>query len=630
MRMPLALTLVSVSLLGLSLSVSAATASNEVSGKEVIPLEELLPACRAARAEFRPLGEADLQQSQEQLLQSLLRLERRLKLAGPNGADWAKYLQLEKLREILRGPEPIDKAQLTGIYKRFLSGHEGLELVWFLDVQQALQNYIATLNAVDNPAFQTAYENVVTRLTESLERYLKQPITEDALALSESVRFLEEARQCPRLVRALKHHLAAPNVFAEVSAEIVGAGIAEAVDETTAIRDCILGTDVHGLARTRGRIRTALSPNAEKGVIDVLFSGVAESENIGYNGPVTIFSDSTSHLSGRKRLWLEETGFSSTAAVSCAETTIDIHDIQSRKGRRLVERLAWRRAMRQQAAAEGIASRHAEERLNRRMDSQATEALERANQAYTEKFYRPFTERKLFPQLLRFMTNEHSLQVVGLQAGGGKLAAPGAPPAIAVTADMTLRLHESMINNLAHDALAGRTIYEEKVQATATDVLGYLPEKMKGEEDGKPWAITFAVRQPISVTFSDNGFKIIIRGVKYYKGKDEHPAMNVSVAYKIVQTVAGFQAVRQGEIEVFPPDFVPGSGQQLDARRQVIRKLLEKRFAKVFEPEFLGEGLELPGKWKAAGKLIPVQITCNNGWLVIAWKKVEAVPQQAK
>ena len=41
---------------------------------------------------------------------------------------------------------------------------------------------------------------------------------------------------------------------------------------------------------------------------------------------------------------------------------------------------------------------------------------------------------------------------------------------------MTLRLHESTINNLAFDALAGRTIYEEKVQA-AVRRLGHLPEK---------------------------------------------------------------------------------------------------------------------------------------------------------
>ena len=61
-------------------------------------------------------------------------------------------------------------------------------------------------------------------------------------------------------------------------------------------------------------------------------------------------------------------------------------------------------------------------------------------------------------------------------------------------ADMSLQIHESMINNLAFDALAGRTVYEEKVQAAAIDALGHLPEKMKGDEDGKPWAITFAPR----------------------------------------------------------------------------------------------------------------------------------------
>jgi len=60
---------------------------------------------------------------------------------------------------------------------------------------------------------------------------------------------------------------------------------------------------------------------------------------------------------------------------------------------------------------------------------------------------------------------------------------------------------------------------------------------------------------------------------------------------------------------------VPGAGKQIDARRQVIRKLLEKRFAKVFEPEMIGEGLELPGKWKAAGKMLRSNSTPKTaGW----------------
>ena len=85
------------------------------------------------------------------------------------------------------------------------------------------------------------------------------------------------------------------------------------------------------------------------------------------------------------------------------------------------------------------------------------------------------------------------------------------------------------------------------------------PEKMKGDEDGKPWAITFAPRQPISVTFADDGFKITIRGVRFCKGHEvHHDPMNISAAYKIEKSAQGFKAVRQGEIQVFPPDFAPG------------------------------------------------------------------------
>ena len=149
---------------------------------------------------------------------------------------------------------------------------------------------------------------------------------------------------------------------------------------------------------------------------------------------------------------------------------------------------------------------------------------------------------------------------------------------------------------------------------------------MKGDEDGKPWAITFARRQPISVSFADDGFKIAIHGAQYYKGNAVYDGMNIAAAYKIEKTPKGFKAVRQGEIEVLPSDFVPGSGAKIDGRRLSTCTVLKNRFEKVFEKEMLGEGLELPGKWKAAGKLLPIEVVCRDGWLVIAWKRSPTEP----
>ena len=622
----MALVLLAASFGTMCLSISPCVVADDPP-EATTPADDLLTMCGKAKAEFRPLTEADVEKSKTVLLQALDQLDKRLDQAGSNGQDWRKYLEADTLREQLRRAEGPDRDALTKIHARYISGHEGLELVWFLDVHAALHNYLAMTGAVGNPAIRAAFEQKIDQLTERLKEYATGPTTDAALDISESIRWLQNAQQAPALVQAIQLHYVHPNLLGQISPEVLGAGIVEAVDETMSIRDCILGTDIYGTAHTVGETNVELAPDPRFGVIDALFFGTTTSDNVGYHGPVTIFSNATTRLAARKRLWIHAGGLASYPSNAKAVTDVDICDIQSNRGRAMIERMAWKRAGQQQGTAEYVASRHAEQRLNERIDQRAADSIDRANRAYIDKFYRPFTERKLFPQMLRFSTTERALSVVGLQAGGGKLGAPGDPPPTVEGADMSLRIHESTVNNLTFDALAGRTVYEEKLQATVTETLGHLPEKMKGDDDGKPWAITFAQRQPISVTFADDGLKITLRGVNFYKGKDIHPGMNVSATYKIEESADGFKAVRQGDIEVLPPDFEPGK--QIDARRQIIRKLLEKRFAKVFEPEILGEGFELPGKWKAAGKMRPIQVVARDGWLVIAWKRSPVTPNTA-
>jgi hypothetical protein len=597
-----------------------------------ISAQDLPAACRAAKERFRPLTKDDVAKTKATLTQAIERLDKRLQQDGANGENWRKYLKWDKLQAELRRPEGVDINVVAAIYKQYTPDISGLDLVWFLDVQQALGHFVKMTSAVDNPQVKTAYEQTLDTLASRLEAFVAKPTAEDAIAIADSARWLEEAQQAPDLVKAIRRHYVQPNVFAEVSAAIVGAGIAGPVDDTMPVQDCILGTDLHGTAHTVGQTSVELVDNTGSAAIDTLLSGTSESQTIGYHGPVTIHSTAKTEFDARKRLSLDATGLSASPATSHASTASHIQSIQTDKrlGKRVIENAAWNRAGKQKWEAEAIASRHAEQRLDKRIDQQAAETLAKANQAFNDKFRRPFTEHKLFPQQLDFSTTASALRVVGLQAGNSRLAAVSAPPAVAEGADLSVCLHESMVNNLAADALAGRTVHEEKVQSVAVDLLGHLPDRMKGDEDGQPWAIAFARRQPISVTFADDGFKVTIRAVKYFKGQDAHPGMDVSASYKFEKTPTGFKAVRQGGIQVLPPDFVPGSGETVDATRQIIRTLLEKRFGKVFEPEWVGEGLELPGKWASAGKLTPIQVTSQNGWLVIAWKRGQTATSETK
>ncbi len=597
------------------------------SGQETAGLPEM---CREAKETFRPLSETDLQQAKQLLIQAVDRLEQRLAEDGPNGAAWQKYIRWESLAAQLDSEDTADLTELDAVYKRLAAAHEGLGLVWFIDVRQALRQYLVVARSIGNAQLEAGYQGLMDTLADRLQAYADAPSSNGALVITEAVRWLQDAQQAPELLEAIAEHLTQPNLFLKVSAEVIDAGVGEPVDDTMPIRDVILDTNIYGTGHTVGQTHVELFPDTQRGVIDTILLAATQSKQIGYHGPVRIYSRGTTRIGARKRLWIDADGLHSFPAVSNAVTDTTITSIRAKRSGGLIEKIAWKQVGKQKAQAQRIAGRHAEQRVNERVDQQADEMLAKANEAFVDKFRRPLLQRKLFPQQLQFSTTKEALQVVALQAAPDQLAAPSAPPVSTPEADLALQVHESMINNLAARALGGRMLREESLQAVVTDLLGELPERMQTPEDEPPWAITFARRLPVSVRFADDAFTVMIRGRRFYKGEDRHPGMNITVTYKIVEAEQGFKAVRQGGVEVLPPGFDPDGDKQLSTSQVIIRKLLQRRFEDLFQEELIGQGLELPGKLAQAGKMMPVTLVCRDGWLSVAWKSTPNQSDTAK
>ena len=215
-----------------------------------------------------------------------------------------------------------------------------------------------------------------------------------------------------------------------------------------------------------------------------------------------------------------------------------------------------------------------------------------------------------------------------MQICEGSLAAAGSPPQLNATGYFSVRVHQSAINNLTGSALGGVILDERRLDRILTESLG-APKRGADEADPENWAITFARRQPVSVTFGDNTFTVTIRGRSYANEGNQYPGMNVTANYKIQRSERGWKAVRQGDLVVVPPGFKLGSGQQLSAREQVIRKVLERRFGKFFEPEMVPKNLVLAPKDKSPSDKAPLELQLShwetsNGWLLLAWKQVPA------
>ncbi len=608
--------LASVCLLAASLFLATTCVGAEPSAAQ------LPAACRAAKAEFQPLTTDDVKAARAELVQAADRLGARLDAGGQVGANWRKYLLWDELQRELRGSKDPDLAVLDKVYKKYTAGHEGLELAWFVDVREALRHYREIARGCNRPELKAAYGALLDGLAEQLQAYTAEPTAEGALVIGRAVGQLEGLRQAPALVRAIRHHFAQPNLLMEVSAGVVAAGITRPVDYKAPVRDVILGTRIQGTGHTVGEVNVELVPDPRRGLIDVMFSGVTRTKSTGYNGPAIIYSTGVTRTGTRKRLWIDDNGLHGLPAASNAVTETRITGVRSRRGRGgVVERQARQRAAEQKSQAELIAARHAEQRVNTRVDKQAGQLIRRANEAFVEKFREPLLRRKLYPERLCFSTTKEALHVVALQADASQLAAPSAPPKLIEPGDLAIRIHQSMIDNLAGRVLAGMTFHDEYLQATIIEVLGELPERLKPEEDQQPWAITFARQQPITVTFAQNRLILTMRGQRYYRGEDRYPAMDVTAVYKLAVTEQGIKAVRQGDLQIFPPGFVPGGGKKLSARQVIIRKLLERRINEVLEEELLVESFKLPGEWSKAGNMKPIQLASQNGWLTITWKR---------
>jgi len=586
-------------------------------------LERLADLCVESRKAFRPLTSQDLLAARRALEAAVARLDRRLTAAGAEGDQWRKYLRMDDLQRELAKTTP-DPTVMTAIHGRFAAGHEGLGLIWFRDVREALVHYLQTAAGVNNPDMPAQFEQLMLDLAQRLKQYAVRPTAEDALAIGQAVGWLDSAGQTPELLGAIRQTLVRPNLAFQADAKIVAAGLAEPFDDIRPVRDFILGTDLYSTAHTTGQTIVELVPDEHRAVLDALFYGTAVSEGIGYNGPVCIYNTSISHLAARKRIWLDAEGLHAFDAVSRAETRTTITDIRSRRGRALVECLAWRQALRKQPAAEYIAARHAEARLNDQIDRRAAEAIAEANRQFQQKFRQPLLQRRLFPQQLRFGTDRQRLYLIALQAEANQVAAPSPPPPVPPQAEMSLCIHESLLNNFAGSALAGMTVTQESFNQGIGKLLGEVPERLRDDDAEEPWAIGFAAALPITVAFADNQIRVSIRGRRFVKGGEAYPGMDVTAVYNIVSDRDGFRAIRQGPLVIVPPGATSEETVKLTSRQVVIKTLLEKRFGRILADELPIEGLQLPGKWEKLGRLEVTWLEARDGWLVIGWRCASA------
>ncbi|MEX0711601.1 MAG: hypothetical protein WD278_04590 [Pirellulales bacterium] len=590
----------------------------------VSPDAELPALVRSAADGYVQPDETELARRLGELRQALDRLERYLAPAGANGQAWKRFLLVNEVTAELDRGLQADLSVLETAARRYRGGHAGLELPRFSQAGEALRSYIDTAALVRSKEAHSQFQTAIEQLAGGLEEYDATGSSEALDKAAEAVAWLARYRQAPGIVQAVRGRFSRPNLYARVSRELLDAAIARPVDETAPVRDVILGTRVSGTGRTVGQVAIRLLPSRDTALFETEMRGTNYARTVGRNGPARIHSSAQTRIYGRKRFVLDGQGMRAYPASASATTQSTVRGISSTKRGLvdcLVKRVARKRVGEQKALSERIAARHAEQRFNARFESQAGGLLARVNDRIQGRDRHPLLRRGPTGDQIRFSTTEDELRVTAIEQPGGRLAAAQAPPDVAVPASLSVRMHESFFNNLAEEIFAGQTLDQAQAERLALDVLGSIPAELRDSEREEAWSITFASRRPISVLIHENTVSITVRGQRYTSGRRQYSGMNVTARYELARREPGMTAARQGELEIFPPGFVPGSGRRLALRQQTLRNLLKHRFEGVFPPEIVSEGLELPGQAARAGRLELRQLTAEDGWLSVAWQQ---------
>jgi hypothetical protein len=592
------------------------------------PRPSLGQTAAPASSEFKPLVEADAVAAWQKVVAAAGAVEQRFSTDPVHAPGWKQYLDWDKFTPELSKAKP-DMTIVGATYAKLSAGHDGLEQRYFYDLREALRGYLTVASGVGNADLKEAVEKHLADLKTATAGPLT---TENQQAVADNLDWLESAGQAADLVRETRGHYAQPNIYISVGGDMLSAVMSKPVDEVAPIQDCILGTAIQGCGHTMGSTSVRLCPDPTHGSYEILLQAVNCSNNLGSHAPVTINSTGATSLYAVKQVWFDGEGTHLGRAAASASTHSTIQGITDQNGRRIVEKIATRRADKQMPEAEAIASAHASARLGKQFDEQSDPRLLEADQRFNEKVRFPLAEMGVYPKSVGYSTDASAIHITAVQAGAGQLAAADAPPALSVPVDLSASIHESAANNLLERFLTGMRLTDEMVdRLTAKYPVAQqkLPPDPGVKEEDKtptkePFTVVFPREQlpkvePVTVSFVENGYSITLRGREFDTGDKRQPGMNITANYTFEKTAQGYKAVRKGDLDIYGYGMKPGS--MRTGAQMAIYTVLQRKFGRVFAKEIPLDGFTPQGDLAAAGKMVPVEIVAKAGWITIGWKR---------
>lgn len=591
---------------------------------------------QSARSNFKPVSEKEPAEARAELRARMNEVADFVDPSSENGKVWLRYLRFDALKQAVAEDRPKDLAPLDTTLRQLNRNETGLENRRFRRLANALRRYRDQLAVASWDKPEEIYGKQLDALQRDLEAYRKEPSPRTQLALSDRIRIVDSIGQAPKLVAAIRNDLAKPNAFVNISTSLISAS-AGPIDRTEPVTDCILGTNVHSDAHTTGATDAVSIPSKKKAVVEFHSKGHVWSDSTGFNGPAVIRSTSDTDFTAKKRVELSDEAFTTTSAQADANTNIHLHSVSKQGGglgSRLVSSIGWKKAQSSRGQAESIAADHAEIRIENKFNDELDDEIQKARKRYEDEYRKPLERRGEVPDYIRFASDKDSISFEATQASKSQLGASSGPPAAPEKHDVTMRLHETAIDNYSASLLGGATARQTKPDEDVKFNV-HLPKWMDKmwknrkteatdkaggkEEPFKQYALTFRENRPISVGFVQNKVKLTIHVAHLKSGEKSFDNWDVTGTYNPELSDGKVVLRREGDLVLLPADFRGQLNTRQVAERRNLQEELNKRSdqGKGFPNTIQFDPIKPDGKVADAGPLEFNRFTCGDGWVII-------------
>ena len=605
-------------------------------------LTDLAAEARAAKDSFQAIDAGVLRRAASELRNAMGPLKRLLD-RSESGPGWRKYLDWQTLNEVATDKSAasesgVDAGLIDRLQMRFETGANGLGMPQFAGVRRALDRYRRAAEAATAADAAERNAQILERLAVALETADADGTSGSLEPVGVVLNELEATGQALELVQRVREVTGHPNLLVDIEESLLATAVNREIDKEEPVNEVIVGTRVRGTGRTVGQVRLDLVPSTTAAAFELVFGAVNHSKTHGGRGPVTVYSTGETRLDASKRIEVddEDVTVGPTQVSAKARSQPAGIAVSKRFGQKMVRKIASRKSAKIRPQADAEASGKARAKLRRQFDEETAEPIAQARSDYHRRFRQPLLERDWYPDLLALSTSDSRLSVRARKAIADQISA--ATPAPEPTADAVIaaRVHDTAINNVAEITLSGRTLTQEDIEKLAESQRAAMPEAFGSDPDQQPWSITFARRRPIEVDVDDNWLQVTIRGDAFTSGDRSFPGMDIWAAYRVGQVDGDPERlclIRDGEVQIYPPGFEPGSGDRLSVQETSLRRILTRRFSNIFKEQIEIEPLELPGQLEAAGPLpIAELLVRKDGWISAGWraKSPEEIPADSE